>query len=320
MEVNTYLEEVFGEKIILKDLNNTKGIPQYLLENYDFYHCVIQNENYTFLFVKNKNIVIHQIRKQLDKMKSLDYKKPVLILDHTRRETRNKLIANKIPFIDSNRQMYIPYICLSIDDTIHVNGTEINHFTPSTQLIFIAILMQNDSEIHSGQMQKKYHINAMTLSRSLRDLKKIGVLTEEGYNTRKKYRRIEKAEYWRIGKSYMVNPIQKKIYVKNLVEQKDLLLSGDSALSYYTMLSEPSKITYAIHKDKLQFIDKESIIDEDIALNEECFQIEVWNYNPQLLAINQQYIDIYSLYAQFQDNHDPRVEIALEELLEREKV
>lgn len=106
MEVNVYLEEVFGENISMQQFEDTNHFPKYLLGNYDFYQCTIQEKNYTFLFVKENKFIISQLKKQLDKMQSLNMKYPVLIINHTRREIRNKLIANRIPFIEKRNKDY----------------------------------------------------------------------------------------------------------------------------------------------------------------------------------------------------------------------
>lgn len=106
MEVNVYLEEVFGENISMQQFEDTNYFPKYLLDNYDFYQCTIQEKNYTFLFVKENKFIISQLKKQLDKMQSLNMKYPVLIINHTRREIRNKLIANRIPFIEKRNKDY----------------------------------------------------------------------------------------------------------------------------------------------------------------------------------------------------------------------
>lgn len=316
MEINTYLESVFGKKVYMKQIDDTKRIPRYLREDYDFYQCSIQNNNYTFLFVKEKRVVIERVKKQLDKLRTLDIEYPVLILNNTRRQTRNKLIANQISFIDVNKQMYIPYICLIIDDTLTVNEKEFDSFTPLTQLVFIAILMQKNYDIHSFEIQEKYKISAMTLSRALRDLVKIGLLNEQGFNTRKKYQRIDKKEYWNKGKEYLINPIRKKIYIKKMPNDLQGLLTGDSAMAYLTMLNEPKRRSYAIYKDNIELIKEENIIDSEDALNEDCIEIEVWNYNPFLLTENDKSIDVFSLYALYKDSDDARIEIELEQLLE----
>lgn len=317
MELEQYLYEVFKEKINIKKIDNLDCFPQYLLNFFDFYQCILRNEKYILLYLKSNKIIIDRIKKQFIQIESITKCKAVLVVNNVRRETRNNMIAHNIPFIDLNKQIYLPTVYLLLDDTIKFNNSSVDKFTPSAQLIFISLMYQDHAEVNSAELQKKLHLTAMTISRGLRDLHSLKLLNEKGFNTKKTYQIINKQDFWQIGKVYLINPVFKKFHVEHINKFNDLLYSNESALANLTMMNPPSKEIYAIDKKNNSFLRKEQIFDAEIAENLNCYTIELWKYNPLLLSKDGKNVDKYSLYAQLKDSHDERIEIELEELIER---
>ena len=50
--------------------------------------------------------------------------------------------------------------------------------------------------------------------------------------------------------------------------------------------------------------------------SQNCCKVEIWNYDPQLFADENNNVDIISLYSSFMNLDDERVHIELEELME----
>ena len=111
-------------------------------------------------------------------------------------------------------------------------------------------------------------------------------------------------------KDVLINPVKRKIYVSK--EYADLdVLSGEIALSKYSMLNEPSLKTYATN-----LISKWNSMSTPYLLDPKTqVEIELWRYDPKKLSSNG-FVDILSLALSFKDEFDERVEEAVETMLD----
>lgn len=315
MNLNNYLMDLFGENEVQIKKNKSKKFPLYLKEMYEIYDAEIQGTKYTFLSYNEENsIVIRSISKQFEKLKTYGMENPVLILNRVSTEQRQRYIVNRIPYIVPYKQIYLPNLYLNIDDRLKsVTMKKVEKFSPTTQLIFISLMLQKEKAIHSAEIGNKLNISLMSVSRSLRDLASISVITVEGTNTRKKYTKINSKEFWEIGKEYLRSPIMKVVYINELPNDITKCYSSDSALSNLTMINEDDGITYAIDKKYKENIENVAI-EKDFVENNVSNRVEIWSYNPLLFADDNGNIDFISLYSIFKDTDDPRIEIELDKL------
>ena len=93
-------------------------------------------------------------------------------------------------------------------------------------------------------------------------------------------------------------------------------MSNELALTRLSsMLNESNIKYYAVSAESLKDIDKNKFLNEYDIFDYNYSVVEKFKYNPALLS-NSNYIDIISLYAQFKDENDERVQMELEDLLE----
>ena len=79
------------------------------------------------------------------------------------------------------------------------------------------------------------------------------------------------------------------------------------------MLNAPRLITYAIWN---KCFDKEKLTNELIDFEKQV-RLELWAYDPKLFS-DEDTADCLSVALSFEDNHDERLDEAVEELIERE--
>ncbi|GAB6107732.1 hypothetical protein JCM19376_16880 [Fusibacter bizertensis] len=121
---------------------------------------------------------------------------------------------------------------------------------------------------------------------------------------------------WETGKDYMITPVSKVKYLRFLNNVNPLINSSDSALSALTITNSNKGTSYALDKYSLDQIAPNLIINESEADDElESVRVEHWKYNPNLFS-KDGIIDVFSLYAIYQEDNEPRVEIELEQLIE----
>ncbi len=91
----------------------------------------------------------------------------------------------------------------------------------------------------------------------------------------------------------------------------DLVASGYSALSEYSMLNEPSTKSFATNN-----CSKWKSVCTDYLYDSECqIELQLWRYDPRKLARNN-IVDILSLALSLEEDSDERVEESVEESLE----
>ena len=109
------------------------------------------------------------------------------------------------------------------------------------------------------------------------------------------------------------SPVIDVWYTDIHIKSELFLKSYDSALANYSELSEGRQITYAIEKEEFREV---KIHELEGKINKKFgeYRIEIWNYNPLLLS-HQKEVDRLSLFLSMQDESDPRVQMALTQMI-----
>ena len=162
---------------------------------------------------------------------------------------------------------------------------------------------------------KKLKISEMTVSRAIAKLSQIGIISEDisGKTGRKKILKpIDKREFYLQGREFLINPIKKTIYVKDIPRSLPIYKAGLTALAEQTMLGEPERVIYAT-AENITLFNKYKVAKEE-ALLEGFPELQIMQYDIGLLARNH-YIDPISMITSL-SNKDDRIEIAIEKLME----
>ncbi len=112
------------------------------------------------------------------------------------------------------------------------------------------------------------------------------------------------------------NPVSKIVRISEQdLHRQDVLPAGITALSTLSMLSESTYPEYALSRDVWKVMEKAGV--EKIPMEESgtCL-LQVWCYDPKVLEVDG-HVDPFSLYLSLQDETDERIEMALEEMMER---
>ena len=118
---------------------------------------------------------------------------------------------------------------------------------------------------------------------------------------------------------FLVNPVLRRVYVDKKPEVF-MLHSNFSALPAYSDMNPSSQEYYAIEKNIFYGLQKGGKL---VNLNEQEGQycLEVWKYNPEKLsegvAEENNVVDPLSLYLSLKDSSDERIEMALDQIIEK---
>ena len=193
--------------------------------------------------------------------------------------------------------------------------SEIKQMTPSAQSVLLELLISNDFTATQDEIAKRLGLTKMSVSRAFKELKKLEIFS--GFQNENKTMlnfSDTKEKIWDKVKKHFSDPKQKVIYIKcnsmknNL--KKQLIQSGESALSEYTMLAAPKYETYCITKKEWDLIkEKPEIIpskDNGICI------LEIWKHK---IPTQFGFVHPLGLAISLASEVDERIQGELEDLL-----
>ena len=311
----SYLRTVFGSQICLQNYYKCDDLPMYLTENYSLFTLQIDSDEY--ILVKPKDGVkpkVDMLKKQMAHIQRFTKLQPVLLLETMRLPQRNALIQARIPFIVPEKQIYIPHCAMNLTETESADESYGDTFAIAAQVVFIFLLLNKIKKTNAHQLCEQLSYSVATVNRALKELCYRKLLKTIGSNTRKQYTISSGTQFWEDGKRYLFDPVKVRRYVVPNFGHGSYLMSGELALCRLSYLSGTSGAYYACTTKDFKKIDKAKILNEYDVFDQPYSVMEVFRYDPKILA-NGNYIDVISLYAQFKDNKDERVQIEIESLV-----
>lgn len=113
----------------------------------------------------------------------------------------------------------------------------------------------------------------------------------------------------------MIDPVQKRVFVRDKVDFKGTPLAGESALAERSMLASPSIVCRAISRKEYKQLSGVEEIDPAWSNSPDYIQLELWKYDPKVLA-DHAGVDVISLSLSLRGNSDERIEQSVEEVME----
>ncbi|WP_154888510.1 MarR family transcriptional regulator [Longibaculum muris] len=305
--------EVLGLKIEVNDWKYNNHLPLYITNTYTIKKVLINNV-YALMLLPNEELPnTPALKKHISRIQNIENLPVFLKLEILSEYRKNNLLTNQIPFIYLDKLIYLPFLGTVLAKTNLNSKKPIEKFTLSTQLLFIWIMYQNTDKYYISEAISKLNFSNMTLTRAYRQLVNSG-LFYEAKDGRKIYLTsiYSKKELFEKAKPYLTSQILKTGYINKKILPKRILC-GESLLSELSLLTPPRIAEYAVYHNK---IDKLLLTNELIDPNEQV-KVELWNYDPLLFSKDNETTDIISLVISLFETEDERIEIVLEQLLEK---
>lgn len=311
-----FINEAFGTDFRISEYKKLNNLPVYMISNRVFYKAEDDSISFIIVEIRENNTNIQAIKNQKDKYENSFSMPIVFYFIDMNKSQRDSLIRNRIPFIYSNKQIYIPFIGMYLHNRF-TNQKTINNekMMPITQCLFLYMLyICKENKVIKKDAAKYLNVTKMSITRASEQLQSMNIVFQEkkGKETYM-YTKVYGYELFNLAKMYLINPVQETITVNNTKQINDLPLANESALSKLTMLNKPRIQTLALYKsniDKYKF----NIIDEKWNESSDIVNIEKWKYDPNIFSKNN-IIDPVSLYMSFETNKDERIEAELENML-----
>ena len=179
--------------------------------------------------------------------------------------------------------------------------------------------MENNS---FKEIAQRLDYTPMAITNAVDDLKQHDIVDVFGEKEKYIKFKFERNELWHRAEQQKLlsSPVLKKVYVDFLPNDVDKLKANASALPEYTSLNPSKQKNYAIDKNTFYYLQKHKAF-ANANNREGNYALEVWKYNPSTLANempnHQSVVDPLSLYLSLKDSHDERVEMGLEQIIEK---
>ncbi len=322
-----YITRVSGAVINARPVEDKGRLPLYLAESYDLYLADVFGTELMLAVVKPEaDFSTGQLMKHSRAIKALYGRVVVMVVEEMTTITRRRLIHDRINFIVPDKYMFLPDLMVDFreqaDETVRTREKET--LLPSAQAVLFYHILNRTDEKNVENMPLKdlagrLLYTPMAISNAVENLKLHGLCTTRG--TKEKYISFtgNREELWKNSYHYLISPIQKILYADQLPKSIELPRAGEGALAEYSDLSDADSGSYAMSKnDYLRFKKANAFVNPNQF--EGNFTLEVWKYDPMPLALgicSIYTVDPLSLYITLRDKQDERVEMALDQLIEK---
>ena len=288
-----YISSFLNEKISCSSLSSVLGkqIPVVLKDKYECTATALFGVDVVLCFPKETDsLTPAKLQNHMQLFASKLGMPCIVVMDDIPSYNIQRLIVQRINFIITGKQMFVPSLLLDLRKMPKQNKDIKEDIPPLAQCL---ILYNIEVEIlcHTiNEIMELFNVSYSTVNRAVRWLQSKNLII----SSRAKKKRLQFAkqgrDLWEASIIYLTTPIEKVVYT-NTIPSK--------ALS--TVISNGSEIesievnSYAVCKDDLK----------DITVSDTGqIKIEIWKYNPVPLAGLKKHVDKLSLYLSLRDKED----------------
>ena len=229
---------------------------------------------------------------------------------------RKRLIQKRIAFIVPARQMYIPQMLIDLKEFNYSIKDKQELLPTSAQVLLLYHLQKKDlSLMNFKQIAIELAYSEMTISRASKILKDFDLCDIKGKKDKQFVFPYDKKQLWLKALPFMQSPVKDEFFTENKPDNPSFIISGLTALSKYSLIADDNTVNYAIDEIKFKELRKNKTLQE-LNKYEGQYSIEVWKYSPAMFAKNK-IVDFLSLYLIFNKESDERIQIALENKLNK---
>ena len=313
-----YLRETIGLSAVETAWKDEAAMPRFLRSKRKYSVLTIDETQLLLIHVKEEEFNLQTYLKQMEKLKAYWPGEMVLHFDRLSNYQRKVLVKQRLSFIISNLQVYIPRLGILLQEQqAPAASAPKKRFSAGAQLVFLYMLYHSEQfPMTKTELARCTASNAMKITRAVQELKQLELVRCQQAGRSDYVSPVCTGEtFCKKGKDYLISPVRKKVYVRKDQSLAEFPVSGETALAEMTMLAKPTISAYAI--DNAYYRNAPDLIQIDPAweLENDYIQLEVWAYDPRLFAENG-LVDPVSLYASLKEVTDERIEEALDEMME----
>ncbi len=289
-----------------------RRLPIFVSAPYRAYYGQIFHSRYLFFIARGENQPLpDQIIAQVEVVKKRYPDSLVLVFQNCSKEFCRLLVKAGISFVVPGRQLFIAdkFLMFQEDKFQKNENPAQSYFSPWAQVILLYYLLHKENEniLQFQTLLADLKINKVYLSRSAKELERAN-LAKICANGRNKFLLFDgdRKKTWQSALPYLSSPVAKKVRIESI--NGDFLYAGISALSEYTNLNDDPSKCFAAYKGNFVF-------DKGKVTSFSGDYIELWKYDPALLAPYRNCVDKLSLYLSLRKEEDPRIKSELDDMM-----
>ena len=292
-------------------------LPLFLRGGYTYYRVGLLNKELVFAILNSTDLPTpDQLKKQESQLQQVFGTYVVFVFEQLEAYQRKRLVRKQIPFLVPGKQLYMPFFFIDLQERFGKAVQAVSKLRPSAQCLLLYHLEVAPLEgISFKEIARTLQYTNMTISRAAKELATVGLAEVKG--AREKYLNLQgdHRTLWQVSRHLMQSPVKERFFVSRLPDLVPVYKANETALATYSDLA-PSKVqTFAIGEEAYRQL-KEAAQLQDMNHTDGEYALEVWTYDPALLA-DKDRVDPLSLYLSMaEDAEDERVLMALEQLLE----
>ena len=316
-EFKQYLKETLDISVHLKNWKGESGLPFFLQKLYAFFQVSILDTLCLVIVPKEEEEQTPgTICKHIAQLQKHWGHEIIYASRKMSPYNRKRLIEHKVSFVVPGNQMYLPHLGVDLRDHFKAIRNTLPKWSPSTQVVFLYIMNNFEQELTPKKLANRLGYTHMSMSRAFNELES-AELVQIIRKGRQRVLRLDQDRklLWEKAIEFLRTPVKKRIWVRSFSNELLGVEAGLTALSRYSMLSEPANPVFAVkNKYWIKYREDSSIMEVPMREPDSC-QLEIWIYPPTLFAQNN-VVDRFSLYLSLKDTEEERVELALEEMME----
>lgn len=322
MDMLSFLKKIFGQDIITAEYCYTNDTPYYIRDGYTPQLLTWGNNKCVILTPKDPSWRLPSIKKQLKKFQELCPTPCALCLKNLTALQRRNLVENHVPFISLSQQLYLPFWGCAFQEHFKSETVLSDKMAPGTQLVFLYLYYRQDTDpVNLTQIANGLSLSKATCTRAFNDLSASGLIIEKSEGTNKWISpSFTRPEFLKKGYERLKSPVERNIYVSAPVRIENPITSGLRALAQQSMLGiNEYDGAIAVSKKDVAKILADDICTEQYFRDFGGHVIEVWSYDPAVLAENARADDI-SLLLSMDNDPNERVQMCLDEIRKKHEL
>ena len=315
-----YLRETLGVEITWALLPDADRLPLQITETYDIGRCELHGKAFLALRAREDAPTAGVLTKHADWLHEKTGLRSLFVLGPMSAYERKRLIANRIPFLSTARQLYLPDLGIDLSERLKLKPAKLTTVSPAAQAVVLACVLRRidpQGEFTGAGLAQHFGYTKMTMTRALDELRRAGLMAGEGIRRFARHRfLVTGRELWDRARPWLRSPVTRRVYLDEWFAGSKFR-AGESALDEMTLLVAPRRAVWAVTGAQWRQMQREpgTHLIPEVAKEAAHAEFEIWRYDPDLLA-EPPCVDRLSLALSLADATDERVQMAVTGLLE----
>lgn len=234
----------------------------------------------------------------------------VVYFEHLEYYQRQRMMERGVYFLIGSNYAFLPSLIINAKMT---DKKPVRMLTPVAQYLLLYHLQIADLNGKTArELESVTPFLYTTLTRAINVLTELHLCEIVLDDARYKHLLFDsdKQVLFEKSKPFLINPVSDAVYADDMPIEHTWPVAGINALSHYSMLNSERMQTYALTEVEMKQVRKS----DKIQLNpiEGAYRLEKWLYPPMDKT---GYVDCLSLALSLRDDHDPRVENEVKQMI-----